>query len=135
MTNRIYRSRMKVDEPTPNKGLIFPKIMLEGAIETYLVRENFIGMLEDESDVDKYDVNPSKVSHWVDNLYIDSEGYLCASIRFLDTPAGKMAENMADELLLTLVFFVTPDWDDKTLITSCEVQHINLRPQNLLISA
>jgi hypothetical protein len=80
---------MKVDEPTPNKGLIFPKIMLEGAIETYLVRENFIGMLEDESDVDKYDVNPSKVSHWVDNLYIDSEGYLCASIRFLDTPQVK----------------------------------------------
>lgn len=130
-STHTYRSAMQVDVPTPNHKIVISKIMMEAAMELYLARANYMGMLEDESDQDNFDLDINKVSHMVNNVYIDSEGYVCANLYFLDTPAGREAEARADFLKLTPILFIVPDWDDSSIITDMEIRHMNLRPDHL----
>ena len=88
-------SLIKADEPTVN-GRIYPREVLEKAIEEYNKKENNFGEFFDEWKQGGYQdqgkINLSQVSHYIINSWIDDCGYISCKIKLLDTPLGKILQ-------------------------------------------
>ena len=87
----VYRERiLRAGVPNGN-GRIYSRELLEAAIGKYMARTVRFGELGMPP---KFEVTLGKVSHTVDSLSIDSDGYLVAEGRFLDNDRGREAESM-----------------------------------------
>ena len=83
-----YRSKFRIDEPTPNRGVVISRDILQAAINEYMQGPALLGMLEDESHASLHELVLDRVSHIVKDVNIDADGYLCAALKFIETTYG-----------------------------------------------
>ncbi len=88
----VYSERiLRAGVPNGN-GRIYPRELLEKAIGKYMARTGVrfgeLGMPP------SFEVTLGKVSHTVDSLSIDADGYVVAEGRFLDNDRGREAESL-----------------------------------------
>ncbi len=80
-----------INKPSPYTGRIFSRDAVEAIIEKF---ENTDGQILGELDAPiRSTVELDRVSHAVDRLFI-KDGHLCATIKVLDTPLGKIAKQL-----------------------------------------
>jgi len=98
---KVYRSSIQCDVPSSITGRVYSRTELEGAIVKFNGREVRFGMLESINHHHKLVIDMERVSHEVTNVHIDDDGFLCASIKFLDSTYGNIAEGHSDSMELT----------------------------------
>ena len=91
-----FKIGIQVDEPTVN-GRVYPRAVMEAAIEEFLKKEARFVVLGSPS----LEVRVSDATHTVDNLRIDEEGFVIASITSLDTDSNNVYKQTKDMLTLT----------------------------------
>jgi hypothetical protein len=86
-----YLQKMfRVDTPTVN-GRIYPREVVEAAIEEYMSREANLGELDHPEDLI---INFDRVSHKVIDTFITDEGDWMTRIEVLKTPMGEVLEGL-----------------------------------------
>ena len=87
---RVYRTNIQADVPTPIKGVIYSRDLLEGAIREYLDCHPLYGMLEFLNEAESFELDRERISHEVNNVLLDDAGQLCLELTPLDTPTGRL---------------------------------------------
>lgn len=80
---------MKVDAPNFN-GRIYPRETMEKAIQGFMAKPSRLGQIG----MDGCQIDMSNASHNVENIQIDEDGHVTATIQILETPAGKIARQL-----------------------------------------
>lgn len=73
-----------------------------------------MGMLEDTEDTDAFELDYSRISHNVIDVYIDQEGFLCVEVAFLDTEHGRIAALMPDLVEPSVISIGFCGWEDNS---------------------
>ncbi len=84
------KKMFRVDEPTVN-GRIYPREVVEKAIEEYMSSEAHFGELDHPENLN---INLDRVSHKVIDTFITDKGDWMARIEILKTPMGEVLEQL-----------------------------------------
>lgn len=98
--------------PTPNKGVIYSRRLLEDAIEEYLTRDERYGMLECLPEIESFELDYERISHQVKDVFLDEQGCLCVEVILLDTPNGRLIEFTPDLVQPSVSAIGFYGWED-----------------------
>ena len=103
MNKDIQFIMLQCDIPSPYTGRIYPREEIEKAIAKYqetIDKEVSFGTLGIPNRADGT-LNIMEISHKVNDITIDENGSVVASVDILDTPNGKVAQECIDALRLS----------------------------------
>ncbi len=126
-STRTYRTNIRAGFPTPQRGIIYPRELLERAIREFLTTDLRIGMLELESGDSTFELDARYISHHVDDVYIDEDAYMCVEVSFTDTDLGRLIALVPDLVEPTVVAIGFCGWaGDSDLVQEAALIHFNL---------
>ena len=126
MMERTYRTDIQCDVPTPN-GRIYPRVVLEQAIEDYLLKDEMMRVGTFREDMNDYGtmIDVSMISHIVDEVYLDDDGFMCVDVRILASmQRGLLAMQMPDSIEITPVMIATVH-EDNTIGTDLDIRYFS----------
>lgn len=115
--HNITSRLMKLDEPSPFTGVVYTTEAVAKFIEEQREVYNQIGLFgfgemvaEQEPYYDTF-VPLENIAFAVDNLYIDNDRYLCVDVSVLDTPRGRILNDLINQGKHTTFSFHIYDYD------------------------
>jgi hypothetical protein len=115
----------------PNKnGRVYPREVLQKVIKEVEGKDpcrlfGTIGMPADDV------IDPAKISHSISNLYLTEDGALMGTVMILETPSGKIAENLLDidpsrQFRMAGIGKLEDNEDGTTTVTDFRLLSVNL---------
>jgi len=86
---------MQVDVVS-NQGYIYPKDVMEKAIDNFNAKYNDDNLCLCDNDGISIETDLAKITHSMGNLRMDDEGTISAEINVLDTTHGKILQDVLD---------------------------------------
>lgn len=123
----VYRTNIQADVPTPIKGVIYSRDLLEGAIREYLDCHPLYGMLEFSDEAESFELDGERISHEVNNAFLDDAGQLYVEIVPLDTPTGRLINLFPKMLQPSVVAIGFCGWEEGSkAVEEAALIHVNL---------
>ena len=127
VSTKKFRTNVRADFPTPNRRIIYLRPLLERAIREFLTTDLRIGMFEFDAKGPSYELDARHISHHVDHVYIDHDGYMWIEVTFTDTNLGRLAALVPDLIEPSVVAIGFCGWDDTSnVVEEAALIHFNL---------